>query len=281
MFERSALVIIGKVFQLRRKIERFENRPLSGQTIAVTRMRDQAESLSGPLAAAGANVIEVPTIELAPVDDYRDVDEALKNLSNYDWLVLTSCNGVDAMFARIDALGLDMRALVPVKIAAIGSATAAAMGDHGVRPDLIPAEAVGEAMADALIEQGVEGKRVLMLRAQIAREDLPQALTRAGAECEDLPIYQTVCPKQLPKPFVDKLNEGTIDWVTVTSPSSFTNLLKLLPPEQCASLRKIKLASIGPVSTQAIRSAGFTETVEADPHDVPGLVNAICGHGCN
>ena len=267
------------MIQLRRQIERFENRPVSGQTIVVTRMRDQAGSLSGPLAAAGADVIEAPSIELEQVDDYSDVDEALKSLSNYDWLVLTSCNGVDAMFARMDALGLDTRSLAPPKIAAIGSATAAALEDYGVRPDLIPAEAVGEAMADALIEQGVEGKRVLMLRAQIAREDLPRALTRAGAECDNLPIYQTVCPQELPQRFTDAFNDNTIDWVTVTSPSSFTNLLKLLPPEQHAQLRKINLASIGPVSTRAIRAAGFTETVEADPHDVPGLVDAICGHG--
>ena len=261
--------------------EGFENRPLSGQTVVVTRMRDQAASLSEPLTAAGAEVIEAPTIELGPIDDYSEVDDSLRILARYDWLVLTSRNGVDAMFARLDVLGLDVSVLSAVKIAAIGSATAAALEACGTKPDLVPAEAVGESMAETLIEQGIEGKRVLMLRAQIARRDLPQALTQAGAECDDWPIYQTGCPKELPKRFLDTLDEGKIDWITVTSPSSFQNLLKLLSPEQHEQLRKIKLASIGPVSTKAIRAAGFSETVEADPHDVQGLVDAICNAVAN
>lgn len=261
---------------LRPKNDGFQSRPLSGQTIVVTRMCDQAAGLSGPLTAAGADVIEAPTIELGPLDDYRQVDEALKSLGRYDWLVLTSRNGVDAMFARLDALGLTTRALEPLQIAAIGSATAAALEERGVRPDLIPTEAVGESMADALIDQGIEGKRVLMLRAQIARKDLPLKLTEAGAECDDLPIYQTVCPNELPKSFIERFDEGTIDWITITSPSSFQNLLTLLSPEQQKQLRKVKLASIGPISTKTIRAEGYEETVEADPHDVPGLVEAIC-----
>lgn len=249
--------------------------PLHGRTVAVTRMRDQADSLGRFLRSAGAEVIEAPTIELGPLDDYGEVDDALRHLDRYQWLLLTSANGVDAMFDRIRAIGLDTRCLAQVKIAAIGSATARRLMEQGTRPDLVPPEALGESMAQALIQQGVKGSCILLLVADIARTQLPDALQAAGAQCHSLAIYRTRRPTALPAVFVERLDRGQIDWITLTSPSSFVNLLLLLGPQRCERLRTVGLASIGPVTTQAIRQAGYLVAAEADPHDVPGLVSAI------
>jgi uroporphyrinogen III methyltransferase/synthase len=249
--------------------------PLQGQTIVVTRMRDQADGLCRFLRSAGAEVLEAPTIEIGPIEDYGQVDDALRHLDRYQWLVLTSANGVDAMFARIKAAGLDPRCLTQVKIAAIGSATARRLIEQGIEPNLVPPEAVGESMAEALIEQGVRGSRILLLVADIARTQLADALQAAGAQCDSLPIYRTRCPAALPADFIEGLDRGQIDWITLTSPSSFVNLLSLLGPQRCERLRAVELASIGPVTTRAIQKAGYSVAAEADPHDVLGLVSAI------
>ncbi|UCD28618.1 MAG: uroporphyrinogen-III C-methyltransferase [Planctomycetota bacterium] len=270
-----AIFLIGQVVHLRESIEWFEQRPLHGQTIAVTRSRDQSASLSGPLLAAGAEVIEAPTLAIIEPENYQDVDQALNNLSQYDWLVMTSSNGVEALYKRLEFLGLDGRALAGIKIAAVGWATAAKLADKGIRADLVPAEAVAESLVQELISQNVEGKGVLMLRADIARQYLPKALLQAGADCDDLTIYRTACPTTLPDLFLELYDKDRIDWITLTSPSSFVNLLTLLGKNRVESLGSIKLASIGPVTTRAIRDAGYIETVEADPHDVQGLVAAI------
>ncbi|NLE61868.1 MAG: uroporphyrinogen-III synthase [Planctomycetes bacterium] len=249
--------------------------PLQGRTIAVTRTRDQAESLCRFLRSAGAEVIEAPTIELGPLEDYVEVDDALQHLDRYQWLVLTSANGVDAVFDRIKAIGLDTGCLAQVKVAAIGSATARRLTEQGVRPALVPPEAVGESMSQALIERGVRGSRILLLVADIARSQLPDALQAAGAHCDSLAVYRTRRSAALPVGFVERLERGQIDWITLTSPSSFANLLSLLGPQCCERLHAVGLASIGPVTTQAIREAGYSVAAEGDPHDVPGLVSAI------
>lgn len=270
-----ALVLIGQVVRLRERLEWFERRPLQGQIIVVTRMRDQAANLSSPLIAAGAEIIEAPTIELAGPEDWSSVDEVIGHLSTYAWVVLTSANGVDGFFKRLETLGLDVRALAGVKVGAIGSATAERLRQYGIRADLIPIEAVGESMADALVREGVNGRRVLLPRADIAREQIVVTLREAGAVCDDVTVYRTVVPKSLPMSFLDRLDAGEVDWITLTSPSSFVNLLALLEEARRESLRRVKLASIGPVTTKAIRQAGFEVACEADPHDVPGLVAAM------
>ena len=270
-----AMILIGQVVRLRESIEWFERRPLHGRVIAVTRMPGQAAGLTGPLRAAGAEVIEAPTIELGEMEDYGPVDEALERIEEYAWLVLTSANGVDGLFERLGVLGGDSRWLAGVKIAAIGSATTARLREHGIRADLIPTEAVGESMADALMSEGVAGQRVLLLRADIARPDLPTALINAGGLCDDLPVYRTVSPDALPAAFIERFDRGEVEWVTLMSPSAFRNLLSLLGPQRAEQLRTVRLASIGPVTTRAIRKAGYRETVEADPHDAGGLVAAI------
>jgi uroporphyrinogen III methyltransferase/synthase len=273
-----AMILIGEVVRMRESIEWFERRPLHGQVIAVTRMRDQAEGLTGHLISLGAETIEAPTVAVAPIADYAAIDAALVGLGVYAWLVVTSANGVDALFDRLAALGRDTRSLGGVKIAAVGTATAARFQDHGVRADLVPGEAVGEALAGALIREGIAGKRILLLRAEIARRELTDLLRAAGAVCDDLAVYRTICPAELPGAFLQRLERDEVDWITLTSPSTWNNLLALLGPDRREKLYNVKLASIGPVTTRAIRDQGFVETVEADPHDVSGLIAAIMDH---
>jgi len=249
--------------------------PLFGRTVAVTRPVDQAADLGGPLRAVGAEVIDAPMIEVASVEDYGPMDGALHELTRYDWLVLTSTNGVAALFDRLGHLGWDSRRLAGVRVAAVGSATEAALASYGIRADLVPGQAVGEALADALIARGVAGKRVLILRAERARPTLPQMLTRAGAEVSDVAAYRTLAPARLPPVFIEKLEGGRLDWVTLTSPSAFENLLELLGPQRISRLERVKLASIGPVTSRAIRAAGFRVHAEANPHDVGGVVAAL------
>ncbi len=269
-----AMILIGEVVRVRETIEWFERRPLHGQTIMVTRMRDQAAALSRPLASLGAEVIQAPTIELQPIEDYAAVDEALRQVSRYAWLVLTSTNGVDAFGERLAAIGADARQMAGVRIAAVGQATAARLAECGLRADLVPPEAVGESLAVALTGQ-VAGSRVLLLRAQEARPELVLGLRQAGASCDDLPVYRTGCSKSLPRGVAERLEAGGIGWITLTSPSSLGNLMALLGPDAKMLLGRARLASIGPVTTKAIRAAGLEAAVEAQPHDVPGLVAAI------
>jgi uroporphyrinogen-III synthase len=249
--------------------------PLDGQTVVVTRMRDQAADLSAALKTTGAEVVEAPTIELGPVDDYNAVDEALRRIGDYHWVVLTSSNGADALLARLETIGMGAKHLSNTRVAAIGPATARRLLEHGIQPDLIPPEAIGESVAEALIATGIRSRRVLLLAADIARPQLAEALRSAGAACDSLAVYRTRRPDALPAEFLDRLDRGRIDWITLTSPSSFTNLLALLGPQRSEHLRKIRLASIGPVTTRAIREAGYDVAAEAEPHDVPGLVSAI------
>jgi len=249
--------------------------PLAGQTVAVTRMAGQADALCKLLREAGAEVIETPTIALAPIDDYKKVDDALRAMAQYTWLVLTSNNGADAILTRLNMIGGDAQSLAGVKIAAIGTATAGRLVDLGLHVDLLPSEAVGEALAKVLIEQGVSGKRILLLRAERAREVLPQILSQAGAIVDELACYRTVCPESLPSTFLDRFDAGRIDWITLMSPSSFENLCVLLGESRLAGLRRVKLASIGPVTTQAIRAVGYAVAVEANPHNARALIAAM------
>lgn len=279
-----AMTIIGRVVGLREKLNWFETRPLFGQTIVVTRTRQQASSLSAQLRTLGAEVLEAPTIELAPPEDpseIRRIEAAVRQIGSYDWLVLTSVNGVEAMVDRMRALGMDARALGGVKIAAIGSATAERLGEYFLVPEVIPEQFVAEALAATLARFDMQGKRVLMLRADIARPALREALTQCGAKCDDLPIYRTVRPTALPEEVREHLEAGAADWITFTSSSTFTNFVELFGAERLRALTpKLRPASIGPITSQTMRDAGFTPAVEAKEHTIPGLVRAIT-EACN
>jgi uroporphyrinogen III methyltransferase/synthase len=273
-----AITIVGRVVSMRDTLNWFERRPLFGQTIVVTRTRQQASELSERLEQLGAEVIEAPTIEVVPPADWDEVDLALRDASAFDWILFTSVNGVTQTKNRMLAIGLDARAFGRAKIAAVGDATADAVGrELCLRVDLCPERSVAEALADELKARGeVDGKRHLLLRADIARPILKERLENGGsALLRDVAVYETKRVESLPGQLLDALSAGRVDWMTFTSSSTARNFVELLGSNNRNQLERVKLASIGPITSETIRELGMTPTVEAENYNIGGLVDAI------
>ncbi len=293
-----AITIVGKVVSMRESLNWFETRPLYGQTVVVTRTRDQSSDLSAQLESLGAVVLEAPTIEIVPVSDMARVDDVLRSASRIHqaaaqpseaadrgvekkWFVFTSASGVRAMVERMRALKLDARHLAGVKVAVVGDATARAVRDLlCIEPDCIPEQFIAEALADELIARGeVAGGRFILFRADIARPVLVEKLRGAGAaSVEDVTIYETRIASHLPEDVVEAFAGGRVDWVTFTSSSTAKNLVALLGDSYREKLDGVNLASIGPVTTQTLTALGLSSTVQADQFDVAGLVRAVLSY---
>ena len=283
-----AIIVVGAVAGITEPgLDWFTSRPLFGLRVLVTRTRQQASELRRELNELGAETIEAPTIELVPPVDATEFHEAVDALcrrdgvSGFDWLVLTSANGVEALAARMREIGVDARSLHGTKIAAVGEATADALERTlAIRPDLIPTRFVGESLAGELLAR--EGgrradgsaRRFLLLRADIARPALPKMLREGGADVTEATAYETRLVAELPAEVVAALEAGEVDWVTFTSASTAKNLVELLG-EKRELLRRVKIASIGPITSEAVRGLGFEVAVEAAQSDVEGLAAAI------
>jgi uroporphyrinogen III methyltransferase / synthase len=272
-----AVTIIGRVVSLRETLNWFESRPLFGQTIVVTRTREQASDLSARLGKLGAQVIEAPTIELAPADPIA-IESALAETARYDWIIFTSANGVRFAKERLLAMRLDSRAFGAARVATIGDATADAVRrELCLRVDLSPQRFVAEALGEAFAERGeIAGKRFLLLRADIARPLLRERLHEGGAaEVRDVPIYETKPAAALPPELIEAIDAGEVDWLTFTSSSTARNFYGLLTAPQAQKLASARVASIGPITSQTLRELGIEPTVEARTFDVAGLVEAL------
>lgn len=275
-----AIIVVGGVAAVDEDdaLAWFEKRPLLGQRIIVTRTRHQASDLAQQLTDLGAEVLQAPTIQIHPPDDWAQVDQTIQDINQYDWLILTSTNGVDGLKLRLDQLELDARHLHGVKIAAVGKQTAQRLKDIGLNPDLIPTDFVGESLAAHLIaNEDLKGRKILMLRADIARPMLRETLEHAGAHVDDLAVYQTRIAESLPESVIEALENNEVDWITFTSSSTVKNFVQLLPDHQhLIHNPKLKIASIGPQTTQTAESLGLNIITEADPHTIVGLVDALC-----
>ncbi len=273
-----SIIVIGRAVGIDEPgLDAFVARPLFGRRIVITRTRAQASDLRVKLEELGAEVLEAPTIEILPAtaEVLAMIDETLRGVKRFDWLVLTSANGVEAMADRVEKLGLDGRSFAGVKIAAIGDATAAALWSRlRLRADLIPAQFVAESLATDLIGDGAKGKRFLLLRADIARAALPELLVKGGGIVEEYAIYRTVPAAGLPAAVLQALRAGNADWITFTSSSTVKNMLALLGDDR-ELLRGVKLASIGPITSQTLRENGLSPSVEAQLSSIDGLVAAI------
>ena len=268
-----AMTIIGHVVSMRQTMNWFETRPLFGQTILVTRAREQASELSTKLQALGANILEAPAIELVEVADTSALTQALA--SEHDWIVFTSANGVRSTKRKLFDLRLDVRVFGKAKLAAIGAPTAEAIRNVlGLRVDLCPERFVAEALADELIERNsAAGRRFLLLRADIARPLLRGRLIAAGAAAVlDIPIYETHAVESYPAEITSALARQEVDWITFTSSSTVASFLARHPG---FSAGKTKIASIGPITSQTIKNAGLTVTVEAQHFTIGGIVEAM------
>ncbi len=269
-----SIILVGEVVKLREKLNWFEEKPLFGKRIMVTRTREQASKLIEALEELGAECLEVPTIKIVPLKNYEVLDHALSELESFDWVVFTSVNGVKYFFERLFVAGKDVRALAGAKLAAIGQATAQGLKNYGLRVDLLPKEYRAEGLIAAFKEIGVSGKKILIPRALEAREILPQKLEEMGAKVVVAPVYQTVLPEKNAKQAKELLRKG-VDVVTFTSSSTARNLLAMLGEEAQELLSRVVLASIGPITSKTLQQAGFKPHIEAKEFTILGLVQAI------
>ncbi|NOZ40986.1 MAG: uroporphyrinogen-III C-methyltransferase [Planctomycetes bacterium] len=265
-----AIVIVGEAVTARSANGWFTSRPLFGQTVLVTRPARQAASLSLQLNALGATTLLQPAIEIEPVDDWAKVDAAIENLATFDWLVFSSANGVQYFLERLFATGGDLRTLAACRLATIGPATATALANYHLHTDLQPEEYRAEALAAQLAPES-QGKRILLLRASRGREVLAETLADAGAEIEQVVVYESRDTAKPQAEIVDALAAGQIDWVTVTSSAIARSLVKLFG----ASLQRTKLAAISPLTAGVLDEAGFPPKVVATDYTSEGLLNAI------
>ena len=262
-----ATIIIGDVVGLRPKLDWFEHLPLFGERIVITRARAQSVEVWQRLHELGADVIEIPTIEIAPLDDYSALDEAIGKLETYDWIVFTSANSVDYFLRRLRVCDRDWRA-VRGRICCIGSATAKAL--EPIISDLIPSDHHGEGVASAFRPYEMRCARVLLPRASEAREVIPKQLTAMGATVEVIDAYQNVIPADAAGRIGSLRVKPT--WITFTSGSTVKNWLALAGRE---SLEGVRIASIGPATSEVVRKHGLNIDVEAARSTVEALVEAI------
>jgi uroporphyrinogen III methyltransferase / synthase len=264
-----AVVVVGRVAERRGSLAWVERRPLHGRRIVVTRARAQASGLAAILRALGAEVVELPAIRIEPRIDSAEVRDAVTALHSYALVCLTSPNGVRLLFEAMAEQGRDARALANATVAAIGSGTARALAERGVVADVVPERFVAEALVDALAAVEVQGKPALVARAAEARDVLPDALRERGAQVDVVALYETV--REEPAPEAIEAAQ-TADFVTFTSSSTVRNLVDALADRMPAGAR---IVSIGPVTSEAAREAGLGVDVEAERHDIEGLVAAL------
>jgi uroporphyrinogen-III synthase len=246
--------------------------------VLVTRARQQAGALAALLRRQGATVLEIPSIEIRPPRSYRSLDQALRCIADYDWLVLTSVNGAEALLARLKKLRLTAHHLKGLRIAAIGPATRAAIRKRGLSVQVMPREYVAESVVVALRGR-VKGKRVLLVRAKVARDVLPRELRRAGARVDVIEAYETVVPARSRRRLQSLLRSPARrpHVITFTSSSTVRNFMDLLgrKGESRKLLKGVTAASIGPVTSATLRELGLKPGVQARRYTIPGLVAAI------
>jgi uroporphyrinogen III methyltransferase/synthase len=271
------LTIIGEVVKLRGKLNWFENRPLFGRRVVVTRARERAGDFSRKLTELGADVLEVPTIKITQPKETDAIVDALLGLNSYDWLVFTSVNGVTAFFDIFFRRFQDLRDIGGVRIAAVGPATAAKLRELHLQVDLTPDEYTGKKIAAAFAKfQTIENLKMCLLRAEVANPDLPKALEELGAIVDDIAIYTTVAETEDPAGAGAALLESGADWITFTSGSTVEHFhARFDLPKLLKKFPQLKLASIGPETSQAIRTLGLEPALEAKEHTTEGLIAAL------
>lgn len=260
---------------MKRKAQISRGQPLTGVRVLVGRARHQAGALSSELRELGATVLDIPFIEIRTPRSFKALDFALRNLAEYDWLILTSANGVEAMWERLSRLRLTKNNLKHLRVAAIGPATKKAIEQRGVKVDVVPKEYVAESVVRSL-RRRVNGKRVLLVRAKVARDVIPRELRNAGAHVDVVEAYETVVPASSRTRLQSALQnaERRPHVVTFTSSSTVRNFVALLGA-QTTNLDGIQLASIGPVTSSTLRELGLRADISARKFTIPGLVEAI------
>ena len=272
-------LVVGDVAALRKELAWFDNRPLLGKRVLVTRARSQASRLADLLEDCGAITIQAPAIRICPVADTRELDDAIRNAATYDWITFTSPNGVRGLRDRLPALALDSRALSGVRVATVGPATAKAVEEMGIRPELSPPVYSAEGLVDKFAAAGVRSGKALCLRSDIGRETLPDGLRRAGLEVDEVVAYRTEMAPDSIETARQALNDGAhgVDATTFTSSSTVTNLARLLGGD-IEPINRTVVACIGPNTAKTARDRGIRVDVVAKRQSIEGLVESLAGY---
>ncbi len=275
--EPPTVIVVGEVVTLREQLNWFERRPLFGKRIVLTRAQAQASEFSQLLAAYGADPIEVPTIRIVPPDDWKLIDRAIAEIEQYSWLIFTSVNGVMPFMDRLQVAKKDTRALAKLRICAIGPRTAAELVRYGIGPDLIPSEYQAEGVLASFASYDLRGKKVLIPRAEVAREILPDQLRQMGAEVDVIPVYRTVIPPADLSRLREEIDAGRVDVVTFTSSSTVRNFVEMIGGVEVARrlAAKAVIACIGPITAKTVTDYGLSVKIVAEENTVPALTKAI------
>lgn len=276
-FKAPAVTVIGTVSTLRDSLNWYENRPLFGQRVVVTRNRREAGKLSGQIRELGAEVLEIPTIKILPPTRNEPLIEAITGIGSYDWIILTSANGVEHFFDYFFKAFRDVRDLGSVRFAAVGPATAKKLREFHLNIDLMPKTYTAAATAKAMIAaQNVENISVLLARAESANPELPRLLEDKGAIVDDIAFYKTEPETADRNGAADDFEENSADWITFASSSAVRNFdARFGLAKRCADNPKLKLASIGPETTKALKELGLKPTAKAKEHTIDGLAAAL------
>jgi uroporphyrinogen III methyltransferase/synthase len=275
-FKPPALIFVGEVVSYRESLRWFDNRPLFGKRVLVTRAATQAFEFGQQLQAAGAEPIYCPMIEIVPPESFVALDQAIDRLDETDFLILTSVNAVEAFFARLADLDLDARALAGVKLVTVGPKTAEALTTFGLKPDMIPADYRAEGVIE-MLRASVAGKRVLYPRAELAREVIPQQLAEAGATVDDPVAYRSIIPETSGETLRTAL-DADVDLMTFSASSMVNNLVSMLSAEELETARQIPAASIGPLTSETAREAGLNIVVEPEESTLDAMLAAMINY---
>ncbi|MBT4364331.1 MAG: uroporphyrinogen-III C-methyltransferase [Desulfobacteraceae bacterium] len=271
-----SVIIVGDVIKNRDSMKWFENRPLFGKKIVVTRARKQASEFVRQLSALGAECLEYPTIKIVPPDDYMPLDSAIERVSGYDWIVFTSVNGVSAFFNRLYEKGMDVRELKGLKTAAIGPATSERLMDFGILTDILPESYMAESVVEAFKNEEIKSKKILLPRAGNARPILCDELKKMGAIVDEITTYNTIEVRDNVDLLQEQLEAGKVDMITFTSSSTVRNFRSLLPGEKFETFEKdVCIAAIGPITAETAEKNGFDVNIVADTYTIKGLCEAI------
>ena len=268
------LIVVGTVVNLREKLNFFENKPLFGKNIMVTRSRSQNSKLVEQIMDLGGNPIEIPTIKIEKVQDNKELENEIKNIKDYTYLVLTSKNGVDIFFDKLDELGLDCRALANIKVCSIGATTSKAIQRRGIKPDIQPKNAVGESLYDELKDIVTKDDKILIPRAKNARKFLVEKLNEISNVTEVI-TYESVMDDSKKEEAIKALEEGNLDYITFASSSTVTNFIKLIGEENKDKLSNTKIISIGRITTKTILDNNLEVYKQAENASIESMIEAM------
>lgn len=278
-FKPPVIIVVGEVVGLRKQLNWFEERPLFGRKVIVTRAREQMSGFADLISNAGADVIEFPTIQINPPGEFSALDSSIKNLNTYDWLVFTSVNGVKFFKERLEFNGLDARALAGLKICCIGPATADKIRQMGIIPDLLPSEYRAEGVIEKMEQLGegaLKDKKFLIPRAKVAREILPNRLKELGAHVDIVCAYETVRPDSKTEEVEAMLKNGEIWAITFTSSSTVHNFCEMFAGDDWREmLGKTRIACIGPITAKTAREKGLEVDIMPAEYTIPALVDVL------